>query len=167
MELGFGELFPAQLTINGEEVDARIFLGLLFLVTASVLLLVAVIRIKSGRASKTWPATKGTILESYLKHKTFTLRLIGTGGTGRNYVPYIQYKYEVNGRVFQSDSINTAPGWWVPPGISHRLAKYPQDKTVDVYYNPQSPEKAFLEPGVESLSFVFSFLGVIALITVN
>jgi hypothetical protein len=163
MKLGFGELLPAQLTVNGEEVDPSIFLGLLFLFTASALLLVAVIRIKSGRASKTWPATKGTILESYNQHKTFTIRLIGSN-TGRKYVPYIQYKYEVNGREYQSSSINSAPSWWVPPGVSHRLAKYPQDKNVDVYYNPQSPEKAFLEPGVESLSFVFSLLGVIALI---
>ncbi|MHA2244879.1 MAG: DUF3592 domain-containing protein [Candidatus Hodarchaeales archaeon] len=139
-------------------------LGVLLLVVGSALLLAAIDRIKLGKASKTWPAVKGTILHSGVVSRLYR----GEEWQLALYRTVIRYMYEVNGKEYKSGSINTTPDWWAwafgSPGARKKVAKYPQDKTVDVYYNPQSPEKAFLEPGVPHFSYYFSFLGVIALI---
>ncbi|MHA2226052.1 MAG: DUF3592 domain-containing protein [Candidatus Hodarchaeales archaeon] len=45
-----------------------------------------------------------------------------------------------------------------------KVAKYPPDKTVDVYYNPQSLEKVCLEPGVPLVSYISFFAVMIFLI---
>lgn len=134
---------------------AALLLGGIFL------LLTSINNIKIGIASRTWPAVKGTILSSYVASRS----LGGEGGT--SYAAIIQYMYEVNRKEYQSESIDTAPGWWawgLHGAARKKVAQYPPDKTVDVYYNPQSPETAFLESGVHLSGPFLMVLGVILLI---
>ncbi|MHA2328566.1 MAG: DUF3592 domain-containing protein [Candidatus Hodarchaeales archaeon] len=128
----------------------------LFLLIGSFLLLTSINNIKLGRASKTWPAVKGTILHSRVARQE-----------GGSYAAIVQYMYAVNGKEYKSEAINAAPGWWawgLQRAAKKKVAQYAPDKIVDVNYNPQSPEKAILEPGIH-LSGPFSMLlGVILLI---
>ncbi len=149
--------FAFFMTNSGRNI---IFTGA-FLLIGSALLLTSIGKIKIGIASRTWPAVKGIILSSFVGSKS------SGGEGGDSYAALIQYKYDVNGKVYQSHSINTAPGWWawgLQRAAKKKVAQYPPDKTIDVYYNPQSPKTAFLEPGVHLSGPFLILLGVILLI---
>src|SRR5215469_3921833 len=93
--------------------------------------------------SASWPATTGTIIKTNLVH--------ASGRHNDGYVPGLQYKYEVDGRIYvgtridfhTQDSVHakeTAESW---------LYKYPRGSTVRVYYDPKNPNITILEPGIK------------------
>lgn len=134
----------------------NIIIMAVLLLAGSFLLLTSINNIKLGRASKAWPAIKGTILHSRIARQE-----------GGSYAAIVQYMYVVNGKEYKSEAINAAPGWWalgLQGAARKKVAQYPTDRIVDVYYNPQSPKRAFLEPGVHLSGPFLILLGIILLI---
>jgi len=94
-----------------------------------------------GKASADWPTTEGTIVKAIVvrtHHRNTT-----------NYTPSIVYDYDVNGKTYRSTKIRWANDPTSRKKSQALVDKYPVDTTVTVSYEPESPEVAVLEPGVQ------------------
>lgn len=89
----------------------------------------------SARRSLEWPVVEGTIEESRLSSDEFDL------------LPSIKFSYQVNQHSYQQSL--KFPGDVTPTKefAQSYVDKYPQGSTVQVFYNPEKPENATLEPG--------------------
>ena len=114
-----------------------------------------------ARASASWPSVKGVITSSRVatrrsRHKDSR----GYTRTRTTYFPSISYKYTVGGKNFsgtkrafgESSSSNRA---WAAGVVSH----YYPGSEVEVYYNPDDPADAVLEPGVTMSSYAVLIIG--------
>ncbi|HJU49967.1 MAG TPA: DUF3592 domain-containing protein [Pseudogulbenkiania sp.] len=101
-----------------------------------------------GQNAMHWPVASGTVVESRLEVRS---RSGGgsDGGDHEEYLPLLRYQYSVGGVPHES-SIRRYPN---PGPMQSRdqaeavLARYPQGSVVRVYYNPERPQEACLEPG--------------------
>lgn len=134
-------------------VPAMMTLGAISLV---VLMIVRAIT-KETSAMKKWPTTTGSIVRSEItttvqQHR----RPTRTGGDYdvRMYVPCIVYAYEANGHSFQGDDI----GWTTSANrrsvAEKQVKRFPLQSQVRVFYNPDDPAQATLEPSVGRLAFI-------------
>ena len=104
---------------------------------------------QEAAASKEWPTVEGVVSYSELT------KTRDTDGNSM-YSPNIQYYYTVNGDAFQGSDIQTVDGSTsLKSSVKKTLAKYPKGKTVTVFYDPDYPSIAVLEPGA---SFLFTLL---------
>ena len=91
--------------------------------------------------SQGWPTTGGTILSnrfSGVTIKEYDGDVYTTSGV------YIRYEYSVDGISYESLSINSIDTPFYPSSYANR---YPVGKNIIVYYNPNNPAEAVLEPG--------------------
>jgi hypothetical protein len=90
-----------------------------------------------------------------------------------DFKPEIQYSYRVGNETFISTRIRILPNVVAASSaMASRLIKiYPKDAPVTVYYNPQRPSEAVLEPGVKGDLVSFLVIGaaifIISLITAD
>jgi hypothetical protein len=113
------------------------------------LLLVAAFDLRKANRAKTWPTTEGRILDSRLREKK--------DDEGTSYEVAILYEYFVNGVAHRSDV------WRIRAGsssftkaASQTIARYPVGAAVPVYFNPEDPADAMLEPGKISWTLLFA-----------
>jgi hypothetical protein len=122
--------------------------AILFLLTlATILCIVALPQYLQVKKSAQWPTTSGTIALSRIR---FLPR--GPWPFGRRFEGYlgdVQYHDHVGAtdyigsRVsFERSYLSTAEAW------QNAIRPYPVGKTVTVYYDPQNPASAVLEPGL-------------------
>jgi hypothetical protein len=74
------------------------------------------------------------------------------GRPRRVYSPEVWYRYEVNGRTYQSHRIAT--GGWEDSNLAHvekYLERYPSGSAVKVYVDPKNPAESRLEVGFDWL----------------
>ncbi len=103
---------------------------------------------RRAQASLTWPTTTGTIQTSELQ-KSFQ-----KGKT--RYSPSVSYAYEVDGTPRTFNYI------WASGGDSSGdqsrqqavVDKYPVGSTVKVFYDPENPDFAILEPGITATNSI-------------
>ena len=104
--------------------------------------------IRRSRKTRSWPSVAGAIVESlpYSKHDA--------------HMPHITYQYIINGRAI----LNTLT---IPAGVTPSeefaksyVKKFPAGAQVQVYYDPENPEKTTLEPGLASGDWLVFALGV-------
>lgn len=92
--------------------------------------------ISSGLSSGNWPKVVGTITESS------TVEISQRYGTTTTH-PVIEYKYEVNGQPYQSKRVSFS---FISP--LSRVDHYRPGMQVDVFYSPNNPSNAVLEPSM-------------------
>lgn len=81
--------------------------------------------------------------------------------------PIVAYSYQINGTKYQSERIkvgtqsvsSTSDSW-----TEGTLTKYPIGKKVNVYFNPRTPTKAVLEPGLNLRITGFGIMAIIFLL---
>ena len=120
------------------------------------ILIRAFLHFRRGLDRKDWPSTVGEILASELRKVT--------GHNGAQYHPDIRYRYKVNLVEYESNVIAAS----APPFVlgSHKYAstlvnQYQAHNKVNVYYNPDNPEKAVLERAISpSGMLLLLFLGI-------
>src|SRR5690606_32481451 len=82
-------------------------------------------------------------------------------GTERTYLGRVYYKYTVAGKEYQSK--NRVHSDHLYTGSLTRaeevIARYPEGKKVEVFYDPQQPSVAVLEPGNISDLWVICLIG--------
>jgi Protein of unknown function (DUF3592) len=111
-----------------------------------------------GGASEKWPTTKGSIELSQLGSGTRRQRL---GPGKRYYYPEIRYRYRVGEREYLSERISADEVFILgarditdmkadPSDAQRILTRYPEGATVRVFYDPDDPRDALLEPGPTS-----------------
>ena len=85
------------------------------------------------------------------------------------YTANVNYRYTVKGTTFSSNTVSYGQHSSTESSRDRQREianRYPKGKTVDVYYDPQSPEEAVLEPGITGSSFLGLGLGIIIIIVV-
>ncbi len=99
---------------------------------------------KRENATQTWPTVSGEITASKINRRH---------DSEQGYVeyPHVSYTYEVNGKKHHSSNI-MAGGELGGVKVESTLARYPLGSQVTVYYDPQNPKDAVLEPGNKTIS---------------
>ena len=105
----------------------------------------------NGYRSEFWPSTTGKVISAEVKRTS-------DGEGGDLYKPKVRYRYQVDDKPYQSSRItfklpNPLDNMF---GGDQRLAeeavrRYAIGREVTVYYQPNRPKKAALEPGSSSL----------------
>jgi Protein of unknown function (DUF3592) len=85
------------------------------------------------------------------------------------YWPVVNYRYEVEGHIYESDRFyadggGTRPGYWSKAEAENIVAQYRPGQRIQVYYNGSNPSEAFLDSSLGFLTIVFSFLAPVAII---
>jgi Protein of unknown function (DUF3592) len=97
-------------------------------------------------ASASWPASPGRIM---LASVVMEQRTDDEHRIVRHYRPEVQFSYSVGGREFHGDRWKW--GWTAlysdEASAKAAIAKYASGAVTAVFYNPEKPEEAILEPG--------------------
>lgn len=123
-------------------------------------------RLNQARASASWPKTSGVVKESSVASQRsssrFGRRASKRKRNRKTYRAEICFQYEVEGRQYLSEQISAAGNSYSSAARANRIAsKYSKGKQVDVFYNPNDPTIAMLEPGVTGGSFIILGLGLL------
>ncbi|MBN1416262.1 MAG: DUF3592 domain-containing protein [Bacteroidales bacterium] len=139
-------------------------MGIIFaIIGGAIFIFFALPPLQYAAASKSWPAVPGTITRSEVK--------VWQRDGNTHYEPDIAYSYMVEGKRYSSSKITVGDG-----SLDNNVkrakslqAEYPAGKEVDVYYDPDLPESAVLQPGTKSgdlmlagISALFFFVGLLA-----
>lgn len=99
-----------------------------------------------------WDKTEGVVKDSRVLH-------LGV----RRYVASVEYEYLVNGQMMQGTIVESGPDipTYSASAIPRRVVdRYPVGKRVAVYFDPQNPSNANLEPGLSKGSLLIFILGI-------
>lgn len=108
--------------------------------------------------ARRWPQCTGKVVESAIEEAT------GDSQIGESFVPRIRFTYYAAGKP--RDSRHFAFHVWAGSRIRAEatVARYPVGSFVTVYYDPNRPEQAVLEPGTAGLSVAIAvFAGLVFL----
>jgi hypothetical protein len=91
-------------------------------------------------AASDWPTTVGTIVSVQVDELEY--------GTGTHWFPRVAYQYTVHGRTMIDTQLTSGqqPHWRDRAEAQHFLERYVTRARVVVYYNPERPSEAVLEP---------------------
>ncbi|MBD3241160.1 MAG: DUF3592 domain-containing protein [Chitinivibrionales bacterium] len=99
--------------------------------------------------SPSWLSTEGTVVATSIDERS------SSESVGREYHVYVKYIYVIDGEYYASSQV----GFTFPFNYGDRadaekvVAKYPVGERVQVFYDPQRPQDACLEPGRTPLWF--------------
>lgn len=141
---------------------ASLFFGLLFAVVGYfVAFHFGKPILDNARASTTWPSVEGIIEQSSVST---------THRSGKNkktmYAAEITYRYTVEAQEYHCSTVAFGGnGSSSSSQAAYALTKrYPVGQAVPVYYEPQKPENAVLEPGVTWASYAVYGIGLVFLV---
>ena len=112
---------------------------------------------KEAEESLDWSSALGKITKAHMRQD------ISYESGNTLYYPEVEYEYEFLGITYTGDRISFGGS----AGNSNRkktaeiLAQYPLNKTVTVYYDPNSPESAVLERKVGMGGKVLLIVGIV------
>jgi len=109
--------------------------------------------IHQARESASWVPTDGQITHSQM--------VSNSGGEGTTYAPEVHYTYQVEGKEYNGTRIFIGDNRYSSNGDYARnyIERYPVGKEVSVYFDPQQPGSAILEPGTSKKSYFPLALG--------
>jgi hypothetical protein len=111
--------------------------------------------LQNARASASWPTAEGVISSSEVSHST-------DAEGGDSYSPEVDYQYTVDGLPFSDSTIKFGENSYDRRRTAEEIAAtYPVGRPVTVYYDPEEPDNAVLEPGVSGGSYIVLGIGVI------
>jgi hypothetical protein len=130
---------------------SRIIFSLAISVGGCFIFYLTIQELWQAKASAGWPTVKGQITSSFIQENK------GRWGT---YSPKISYRYSVNGATFEGSVTGYGQlGWGAytesRDKAADKIAQYPLNQTVIVYYDPQTPNRSCLEPGRNDFSVYF------------
>ncbi len=116
-----------------------IALALAFTLPGAVVSFFSINNIINGKASLQWTETSGTIISSTVE------KYVGAHKKSK-YLAEVEYIFSVNGSEYKADTIRFGT---MASLLAGELSEtYSEGKTVKVFYNPNDPNIAVLEPGV-------------------
>ncbi|MGE5358830.1 MAG: DUF3592 domain-containing protein [Bacteroidales bacterium] len=131
---------------------------LLFSALALGLILAGLYTMRERSRSRGWVKTGGTVVSSTVSEFA--------GKSGRTYRPMVMYAYSVGAARFMSNRITFGQVASSRRASAERfVSRYPAGRRVDVYYDPQDPERAVLEPAGNPWIWIVAG-GIFAMLTV-
>lgn len=103
-------------------------------------------------ASKLWPTAPGIIISSEIRQSE-------SDGTTM-YAAIISYEFVVDDKPYLGDRISLNSGGSSTSsikGVKKELQKYPVETAVTVYYDPELPNNAVLEPGADLFTHIVKY----------
>ena len=94
--------------------------------------------LRTSQMRKKWPSVEGVITASESSSEDDDL------------LPHIVFCYEVDGQTFSRTFEFPSGTQPLPEFTQAYLKKYPVDAKVRVFYHPQHPDEATLEPGTQA-----------------
>lgn len=126
-----------------------------FLAGGGIALVYGLMGLVEGYQSKSWPVVEGIIIESDIQKRYHS-------DGDRVYKAEVNYQYtyqdqeyvgtRIHSVSFSSDSVSS---------VNKLLKKYPVDMDVDVFVNPDNPEKSLLVSGAGFHAYLIILFGVI------
>jgi hypothetical protein len=109
--------------------------------------------LQDARASATWPTAAGVVTSSEVDHST-------DAEGGDSYSPEVDYQYQVDGQTITNNQIKFGENSYSSRRKAEEIAaNYPLGQQVTVYYEPERPTNAVLEPGVSAGSYIVITIG--------
>lgn len=108
----------------------------LFVVAGLLATLWGLVIIIRARKTSHWPMAEGVIEES------------AVSSDANDLLPHISYRYNVDGQGYQRTIEFPADITPTQEFATSYVKKYPVGARIQVYYNPENPEQATLEPGL-------------------
>ena len=118
-----------------------IVLALAFTLPGAVVSFYSIKNIIDGKASQKWPETNGMIISSTVE------KYVGAQKKSK-YLAEVIYSFSVNGSEYKADKIRFGTMASLHAGDLSEI--YSEGKSVKVFYNPQDPNVAVLETGVNA-----------------
>lgn len=108
-----------------------------------------------ARASASWPTAEGRVVSSQVEYST-------DSEGGDSYQPEVTYAYTVAGVQYSGHQIKFGENSYSSRRQAEEIAgRYSVGNSVAVYYEPENPQKAILEPGVTAGSYIVFSVGAI------
>ena len=133
-------------------------IGMFFVAIGAGIVLWALWNLVQAIGSRNWKTTEGIVLVSELQRSR-------DPDGGLMYRPEISYQYTADGHEFVASRTRFGQRLalsWSGPAI-RAVRRYPAGKTVLVYFDPQDPAEAVLEPGISAYVFAGLLLGALFL----
>jgi hypothetical protein len=142
----FNVVLVAQSNDDSSLVPLLTFIVFIILISVGSFLALRTYRRASQEANRSnnWPTVVGEIVSS-------TIGITNDGEGGVYYQPVITYSYNVGGRDYQANRVFVGHELAYDFGkkwTEETVSKYRVDTNIAVYYDPHSPEKAVLVPGI-------------------
>lgn len=124
----------------------RILFGVLFAIMGGAILWWCLSTTARIRASSSWPAADGEVIQSSIARDSSRIR---GGGYNHFFQANVRYRYSVNGKQYESDTFT----FGVPHTFSTQAeaeaetTKYSVGRHVEVRYDPSNPATASVLPG--------------------
>ncbi len=99
----------------------------------------AVLDFQDGREALSWPTAAGTVYKSEVRKNEKAHR-------GKKYRAFIRYRYEVDGTAHAGKKVRFGPVVTSAREAEATAREFPVDAAVTVYYNPDDPSDAVLDP---------------------
>lgn len=107
---------------------------------------------------------QGEITESKVETKAERVKKNDRWQTKRTYWAQVHYGYSVQGTPYTGGKVSFVEYGGKQEHARQIVKRFPKGKAVDVYYNPEKPEMAILEPGVTNFSYLFLGIGLVSII---
>lgn len=107
--------------------------------------------LKNASVSSDWPGVQGEIIGSSVREEQ--------DEDGTTYYADVSYVYVAADRRYTADTVNFGQYGGSRNHAAGIVRQYPVGKTVMVYYDPEEPETAVLEPGVTWSSYLVLAIG--------
>ncbi len=134
-------------------------MGIVFCLVAVAALTFGAKTVFEAQAMQDWPTCPGVIIKSETRWQR------GTDGGSSTLIADVQYRYEVEGRSYQGDRISLGQyGSNDPAHARDQAGQYPLGSLVDVHYDPDDPQRSFLETGWHWLNAIALVVGTVAMI---
>ena len=116
----------------------------------------------NAKASLDWPTCDGMVVTSSVDKQRKTSGTGSSRKTSTTYHANVMYDYVVNEATYSSDNVSFGQGGNSNPNSARQIVnRYPAGKKTSVYFNPDSPEIAVLEPGAKGGSYMLLGGGVL------
>ncbi len=108
--------------------------------------------------SRDWPITPGVVTACKLLTRT-------NSESGDTYRVALSYLYSVQGSPFIAERLRFGDGWTIwKSGVERIMRKYAEGTAVTVRYDPDRPDEAVLEPGMNGFIVYKMTFGVLLLV---
>lgn len=137
------------------------FMGLIFILVGLGICGFGLSILNKGHSSLSWPISEGTIVHSDIDKKWSSAKHESGRKIWRHkYSSDIHYTYKVKGNSYRANNIRLLKFWTSSKQeVENEVKKYPKWKKVKVYYNPNDPKDAMLEPGIILLDYFVAAIG--------
>lgn len=123
--------------------------------------------IRKAQASAEWPTANGTIKSSTVDVERERERdSEGDIHYETKYIPNIVYQYQVEGMDYIGERVSFGGTSSSNQARAYKLThQYPEGAEVTVYFNPEDPHDAVLQPGTTWTTYVVLVMGVVFTLT--